>query len=194
MARVKLDNHDISDEGSPAVCMRCGQPSSIKPSKVFRWNPGWVYLLILVGLLPFLVVALVMSWHRKVVTPLCDQHADYWRFRSRFILGGLLGVIVAVVAIAASAPTVSPAPPWVIAIWIGVAALAVVWLFGAAVVQASSIRAAEITDSRITLLSVHPDFAAAIRQLHDERAARELDPTVRQQSWPRSQRSEFYDD
>jgi hypothetical protein len=194
MARVNLYSDDITEEGSPDVCMSCGEPASVKRVKTFRWNPGWVYLLIIVGLLPFLIVALIMSWQRRVCTPFCDRHAGYWRFRMTFVLGGLLAIVAAIIAVVISAPEDWPAPSWLKATWAGVAIVAFLWLFSAAILQATSIRATEITYGRITLAGVHPAYVAAVRERQDGREAQALDPAVQHKNWPRSQRSEFYDD
>jgi hypothetical protein len=194
MARVSLYANDITEDGVPPVCMACGQPAEVTAVKAFRWNPGWVYFLILVGLLPFLIVALVASRQRSVPTPFCNRHAGYWRSRARLVLGGLLGVALMGVAIVATAPTEAPTPPWLKALWAGAGIATFVWLFSAAIVQASSIRAGEITANRIVLLGVNAEYAAAVRQRQADREARNLDPAVPNRNWPRTQRSEFYDD
>jgi hypothetical protein len=194
MARVHLDATDITEDGSPPICMRCGRPATVKPQKTFRWAPESPYIVTLVRLLPFVLIALIKLRQRSVRTPFCDRHADYWEFRSRFVWGGLVVVILAVLTIGVSAPAVSPAPSWLVAVW-AVEGLAIfIWLFAAALLQSSSISATEITDNRITLTGVHPDFAAAVYKRHVETEARDVNSAGRPRIWPRSQRSEFYDD
>jgi hypothetical protein len=193
MARVHLDAIDNTEEDSPSVCMRCGQPATVKPLKTFHWSPESPYVVTLARLLPLILIGLMKLRQRSVRTPFCDRHADYWDFRARFIWGGLVVVIMVVAAIGLSAPAASPAPGWLMAIW-AVAGLATfVWVFGAGLLQNSSISVIEITDDRITLAGVHPDFAAAIYQRHVERESRDVNSAGRPRIWPRSQRSEFYE-
>src|SRR5437868_1158026 len=122
MARVNLFETDITDGAAPAVCMCCGQPAVVQPLKTFRWNPGWVYILLfLVGLWPFIIVALLMSWQRRVNTPLCDRHAGYWRFRFRFVVGGLIALALAAVVMGLAIDVAGPNPSWAVGAWVGLA-------------------------------------------------------------------------
>src|SRR6476469_5624419 len=114
MARVRMHEVDITDDGVPLVCMRCGQPADVRRHKTFQWHPGWVYILLLLGLLPFVIVALALTKRRRVCTPFCGRHAGYWRFRTAFVVVGILAIILAVVGLVAAADKGSgPSPPWV---------------------------------------------------------------------------------
>jgi hypothetical protein len=194
VACVDLDDHDITPDGVPALCMKCGEPAAFQLNKKFQWNPGWVYFILLVGVLPFVIVALVMTWRRRVCTPFCDRHRGYWRFRTIFMLGGVLVILAAVITVGVSVSERMLTPPLDMAALVAVALLAILWLFSAAIIQSTSIRATEITHERITLAGVHPIYVAAVHKLQDHSDAQELDPTIRHKNWPRSQRSEFYDD
>jgi hypothetical protein len=76
----------------PAVCVKCGAPADGKPvEKTFYWHPPWVYVLIFLGLLIYVIVALVMRKQMRVRVPFCRQHAE--RRRGMLILALILPVI-----------------------------------------------------------------------------------------------------
>ena len=77
MAKVYLRSdygHEIVD--LPPVCMACGAPATVRKRKLFSWQPQWVPVLILVGLLPYIIVSLVLTKRQRVETPLCERHAS----------------------------------------------------------------------------------------------------------------------
>jgi hypothetical protein len=195
MARCNLYGPDIANNGVPPICIACGNPAAVFPKKKFSWNPGWVYLLLLAGILPFVIIALVMTWERRVCTPFCDRHAGYWRLRTWVILGGLLTIIATAVLLGfAGMHEAKYGGEWVGWAWIAFAVAAIVWLFAAVILQGTSIRPAEISRRRIVLVGVHPAFAQAVHDQQNEREVRDADPATRSGNRPRPQRSEFDDD
>ena len=75
MATVRLYRDETEDFDLPAVCMKCGAPATTWKSKTFSWHPPWVYVLILIGLLPFAIVAMVLTKRRTILAPLCARTA-----------------------------------------------------------------------------------------------------------------------
>ena len=60
-----------------SVCIRCGEPANGKPvNKMYYWHHPALYLVILVGLLIYVIVALVVRKSMKVSVPLCARHAQ----------------------------------------------------------------------------------------------------------------------
>ena len=61
----------------PPLCVKCGRPAAGKPvEKTFSWHrPAW-YLLILIGLLVYVIVALVVRKSIRIGVPLCTEHAQ----------------------------------------------------------------------------------------------------------------------
>src|SRR5262245_26714718 len=92
MARVRLHRGEVRQGGLPPVCMRCGADAELERKRQFSWNPSWVYLLILLGLLPFVIVALVLTKRMTVHAPLCRDHKNHWLTRNLIIYLGLLPV------------------------------------------------------------------------------------------------------
>jgi hypothetical protein len=74
----------------PPTCVKCGLPISGQyVTKNFRWHPSWVYFLILIGLLFYVVLALVMQKTARVAVPFCTQHRS-WRTNMYIIAAVLL--------------------------------------------------------------------------------------------------------
>jgi hypothetical protein len=167
MARVRLSRREAMDGDLPPVCMRCGAPSDLVKSKTFSWNPSWVWVLILCGLLPFLIVALVLTKRMRVRAPLCQAHAGHWAWRSWFIMGGLVVVVILGIAAGVAVAELDRQPRLRNVggyLCVGVAVFALIWLVAAAIIQANAIGPAEITDRDITLVRVAPEFADALRR------------------------------
>jgi hypothetical protein len=61
MARVQLGRYEIEHEDLPNLCLRCGRPAVVHKSRRFAWHPPWVGLLLLAGLIPYAVVALIFA-------------------------------------------------------------------------------------------------------------------------------------
>jgi len=57
MATLRLGARPWDDAEMPDVCMRCGAPAEVRKQKTFSWHPGWLYVLLLVNVLVFAIVA-----------------------------------------------------------------------------------------------------------------------------------------
>ncbi|HEY6595602.1 MAG TPA: hypothetical protein VI011_16115 [Asanoa sp.] len=106
-----------SGQGLPRVCVRHGEPADRHKSVVFRSKtPGWTYLLIVLGVIVFAIVAAVLQKRVKAPAwPFCPRCAAL-RTRRLLIGVGLVVLAVALVVVAASLlPDSSAAPVAVIA-------------------------------------------------------------------------------
>lgn len=72
----------------PAKCVKCGAPSETHLTKTFHWHSSWVYLLILLGLIFYVIVALAVQRKARIEVPFCQAHR-YWRTRMN-IAGAVL--------------------------------------------------------------------------------------------------------
>jgi hypothetical protein len=184
MAKVYLRSdygHEIVD--LPPVCMACGAPATVRKRKLFSWQPQWVPVLILVGVLPYVIVSLVLTKRQRVATPLCERHASYWwLFPTLLTLSffALFGVGFALFIALTVAEQNQPRGGGGVA---GFACLAtvlafLVWLIVAVVLQNRRIRPAEITDRHIELIKVSEAFADAVEEEEERdrgRFGREFD-------------------
>jgi hypothetical protein len=164
MATVKLSDYECRRDLLPGVCMVCGAPADVRKSKNFSWYNPLAYLGLLAGLVPFLIIALVLTKRMTVRVPLCQQHQSHWSKRTLWVLGTFLAAMA--VGIGAFAYMANQQPPNDDAGWVCLACVGLlfVWLVAAAIIQSSAIRPTEITDTSITLTKVHPDFVEALRE------------------------------
>jgi hypothetical protein len=167
MARIKLGRHEAEEGDLPQQCIRCGAPQTLVKRKSFSWHPQWVYVLLLVGLLPCLIVALILTKRMTAAIPLCEQHKSYWLKRNAWIWGTCF--IVAMACVGAFALVVQGAERKAPRgedlsglVCLGSTLAGLVWLVVAAVIQHLTIRPTQITDTSITLTNVSDKFVDAV--------------------------------
>jgi hypothetical protein len=73
----------------PANCVKCGSPiSGTRLTKTFRWHSPGLYLLIFLGLIPYIIVRLTVAEKVCIDVPFCQAHRA-WRTRMN-ITGAVL--------------------------------------------------------------------------------------------------------
>ncbi len=186
MSAVCLESYDGRVRDLPELCMKCGAPATLRKDKTFSWYPPWVGVLLLAGLIPFLIVALILTKRSRVEVPLCDRHKGHWMIRQLVVIGSLLfllaGGFLAFLATVNNKGNDSLSA----AVCIGWVVLMIGWVVLAVMVQSTSIRPKEITDTSITLTSVSELFVAAYEDEWDEERDR-LDELARER-WERGRR------
>lgn len=82
----------------PPRCIVCNAPltSPIKSKKLYWHNP-WIYLLFLINIFIYLVVAVIARKTVKVSAGLCEEHASRRKRRILSLLGGAAVSLVAAV-------------------------------------------------------------------------------------------------
>jgi hypothetical protein len=173
MATVRLDLRE-ADGRLPMVCMRCGEPATVTRSKNMSWCPPWVGVLILAGLLPYLIVAIVLTKRTHVQGPFCDRHKGHWL--SRVLIVASTAVLVAMVGIGAivlvsAAPRQRGDESLTGLVCLGGFVLFLAWLIAMMIVQNTAIRPKEITDYDIVLTGVCDAFVDAVEEADREREA-----------------------
>ncbi len=171
MAQVRIRRREVED-GLPSVCMVCGDDASFDVRRTFRWHPQWVALLILLGLLPYVLVALMLTQRMTVDVPLCTKHRGHWTWRNWVSYGGLalclvLGFLAILLIGILDDRRGRGAPEAAGFLCAGVGFLGLVWLITVVVIQQIGIRATEITDRDITLTNVSADFEDALLDEQD---------------------------
>jgi hypothetical protein len=172
MAVAWLDRYECDREGElPPVCLKCGAEAEHYVKRTFQWYPPWVLATMLAGLIPWMVLAAVLTKKMTVYAPLCRQHRSY--FTMRMLWGGLIilvglvmtvggiylsVIIMAVQAKANNSPLVTFSP-----------CCATVFLFCVAMLVASvvmqmGIKPAEITEDDIKLKGVSDEFVEAVKE------------------------------
>jgi hypothetical protein len=163
MATVKLNDCNRRYYQMPDLCMRCGHEPVVDKSKTFSRHPSWVWILLLAGLLPFAIVAVILTKRMRLEVPLCQRHRFHWGLRQASVLLSLLGVFGLAVVLAVLTNSEAGRPPLLpSAVWMVLPVCAIGWLIFALVVSLTTIRAVEITDYSITLTGVDQRFADAV--------------------------------
>src|SRR4051794_39091667 len=98
MAEVRLGRHTADEEDLPDVCLKGGAPTTRRRMKTFSWHPPWIFVLLLVHVLVYLIVALIVTKRRRVSAPLCAKHKNHWIGRS--VLLGVSFLALAALGIA----------------------------------------------------------------------------------------------
>jgi hypothetical protein len=195
MAQIRLHREEVGREQLPAVCMRCGQPATVYKYRTFSWYPPWVLLLLLVGLLPAAIVAMILTKRMYVSIPLCESHKNHWLVRTLLILGSLALVVVLIVCAVIVVSVISDqmgrkGDDAVGFVCLGGAVLFVLWLVLIGIMQSTAIRPTEITDDTITLSGVSERFINAVGAERAQWEEEYEDRRPRSRPRPRRERSE----
>jgi hypothetical protein len=173
MPQIRLDRED-ADGRLPMVCMRCGEPATVTRSRNMSWCPPWVGVLFLAGLVPYVIVAMILTKRTRVIVPLCDAHKGHWLYRLLIVLGSFFLLLFAGIvgtALFAMAPRQfqDSAGPFMC---LGGAFLFITWVVVLIVAQNTAIRPKEITDTEIVLTAVCNEFVDAVDESERARIAR----------------------
>ncbi|HWG41460.1 MAG TPA: hypothetical protein VN688_01655 [Gemmataceae bacterium] len=167
MATLRLESYDGNVLELPDLCLKCGAPAALSKSKNFSWFPSWVWVLLFVcGLVPFAIVAAIMTKRRRVEVPLCEEHKNHWMWRQVAILGGLLlvlGLVFGGILLADNQQGGGNDPLSGFLCVAGPVGL-IIWLIAIAILQSTAIRPKEITDTSITLVGVSDVFIQAYEE------------------------------
>jgi hypothetical protein len=170
MAKLTVNEHQRNTLPKTGLCVRCCEPADVLKHKKFGWCPPWVYLLLLVGVLPCLIVSLVLTKRMRLSVPFCQAHKNHWLWRQFVVVGGFLAILaVGVVGIVfLTSLTGQNADSLTGFVCFGVLVLLVSWLITAAIVQTTAIRPVQITDRAITLTNISEKFALAYNRSRKE--------------------------
>ncbi len=90
----------------PPLCIKCGAPATSRLSKSFHWHAPWVYVFLLLGVLPYAFLALLLRTRIDMRIPLCVGHRR--RRRNLILAGWLLAVVGIAVPIALGLAGIDP--------------------------------------------------------------------------------------
>jgi len=156
MPTLRLSLRDIH-EPLPDVCLVCGQDATIAKDKTFAWHPPWVWVTLLLGLVPFAIIALVLTKRVKIQAPLCHEHRYHWALRTATILLGIFVLLGGAIA-CINVPSETVAG-WC---WIAWFVALMAWLSMAVVLSTTAVRVVSITDHDIDIAGVALQFVDAM--------------------------------
>jgi hypothetical protein len=139
----------------PPLCVKTAVPTNLKIQTTLSRTPGWTWVLLLFGILPFFLVQVLASEKVPVRLPVSEEAWARARAANRFSLGVLGAIVVAVALLLVPAFRIELLG-WLIAILIVVEIVAVVMWNWQWVGLARGQHRGELVLTR-----VHRDFARA---------------------------------
>ena len=92
MATVRITRYEVQNNLLPHVCVVTGEPTTDIKRRKFRWTPPWVGILILGGLLPYVIVAMILRKEITMDVPSAGGKKGHWLWRQLFALFALFGM------------------------------------------------------------------------------------------------------
>ena len=171
MATIRITRSEVEQNRLPPVCMITGEPTLETKRHKFRWTPPWVNLLLMACVLPGLIAALILRQQMTMDVPVAPRKRYHWLWRQLFSTLGVIGCIALVVIGAVLSDRPNRGQNQNVDLGLLAAAAAgiglVVVLIVSVILQYTSVRPKEITDSDITLAGVHEYFVAALEEERD---------------------------
>ena len=181
MAIVRLTLDEAADGYLPETCLKCGQKAEHWVKKKFSWHPSWIWILLLAGVLPFAIVAAILTKRATMLAPMCTAHRRHWMIRTAVMVIGLLAIVVLIVLLI----VVSSEPPGrrndLLPAIFGFALVGggFAWIVAMIVLGLAGIRPQEITDYDLTLQGVSDQFADDFDRCVEEEEEKEIDERAR---------------
>jgi hypothetical protein len=177
MASIELTRREAEDGDLPNVCMRCGEPATVRKRRLFVSHPLWIYVLLPFWFVPYAIVAAILTQRVRCYSHFCPRHKNHWLTRALIIWGGfpvLLALYGAGFFIAAwieeSGNISNDTLGAMAAVWnLG---LLLLWLTSIPFCQLTAIHPANVTERRLTLQRVAPAFVEAVRNYREKPTSR----------------------
>jgi hypothetical protein len=170
VARVRLLRYEFEDYDLPRVCARCGARAVGCRNSGFHWTPPWVIAFILFGILPYFLLAAILTKRMRVRVPYCREHLERPWGPTLVAVGSLLGLIAAVVLAAVVCDALGVDGGVAVSVALGMLGF-IAWMFVAVIITTPPVRPTEITDDSIPLKGVSEEFVAELSEVR--RAERE---------------------
>jgi hypothetical protein len=149
----KVVTHD--KQSLPPRCYKCNQSASEPPLKrQLSWHTPWLYLLVFLGLIIYVVVAIVVRDRAAVGIHLCPDHLKRRKF---FIMGGWGGFFLGIALIVLAAAENQG--------WLAIPGILLLLISPiAGMIGASLAQAARIKDNTVWLTGANKEFLASLPQ------------------------------
>jgi hypothetical protein len=153
MARTMAAVEDLKAGNLPRVCAKTGEPADGYATLEFRSTPGWTWILLLFGILPFLIAHAFATVRFTGILPMSDralERAQSFRWTYRVIFA--LAVVEVVAALLFGSEVLA---------WAGAAVFfggLLYFVIGAVVVWPNG----RVIGDWVSLSFVHPRFAEAV--------------------------------
>jgi hypothetical protein len=152
----------------PLVCVKCGQLADDTKPVTFSMHPGWMHILVLACVVPWLVAAFLLRRTATVDLPICRKHRRNLGFKTAMLTVLVPAIVLLIFSVVGLPYLLNSRGIRVEGIAFCVLPMLLfVLLTIAAIVNRSGVRPTAITDRGITLKGVHPHFADIVRELRD---------------------------
>jgi predicted RNA-binding Zn-ribbon protein involved in translation (DUF1610 family) len=148
----------------PFVCVKTNVPADDWLRRKLYWHRSWIYLLVLISLWLYVIVALIVRRKADIQVGLCRAQV----VRRRWVIAGAWlsvvgGIILCIFGIANSRPNNSS---WAFAV-LGLVVVLAGALYGA--IQSRIVAAVRITEDYAWIKGVNPEFLASLPPFPGER-------------------------
>ncbi len=171
MAQVRLHLHEANGP-LPAVCMFCGETSTVVIAEKLVWWPRWTYVFFFVHPFLWANVAWCASRSAWVQAPFCSRHQRHWQNRSLSIWSAgtvLVGILSGIAFIAVAKFFELGDEGMAIVIYLGGVSLLAIWIMVIVFIHHMTIRPSVITDTEIVIQGVAESFVQAVQEADRER-------------------------
>jgi hypothetical protein len=179
MAWIHLSRYEAEEGDLPDVCMRCGAPATVRKRRRFTSHPLWVYLLIPLGLLPYVIVAIILTEEVPCYTQFCPRHRHHWLFRGLLVWVGFVVILAIIIGssvlLASMSDQLNRSTEESLAglLCVGSVILMLCWFISIPITQLTAIHPTDATDRGLTLKNVSPAFVEAVRAYRASRSGEE---------------------
>jgi hypothetical protein len=143
----------------PPVCVKCARPPVVfRRDYQFSWTPPWVLLFIVLGVLPYVLLAAAARKRGDLTLPICGDCDRRWRAANAW-LG--LSIVWAFFGLVGSVVVLVNELPW-LALFFLFSAVVTPILVQSLVFRPRALRARRIDQRTITVVGLHPETQAAI--------------------------------
>jgi magnesium-transporting ATPase (P-type) len=169
---VTIRDFEAREDLLPSLCLKCGDPATVRVARNFSWHPRWVYVLLLLNILITAIVAFVLTKRMSAQIPMCEKHRYLWRNFMLANVATLFAMVAAGIVLTMFGDRIENIRGWRgysgwVIFWGWILAL-VIWLIVVAVLTSMSIYPTSITDDRMTLTGVSDRFVDALESERDE--------------------------
>jgi ribosomal protein L40E len=99
MGKITIENRNTQTENFPHNCMICVDRNTTKSINTnYYFYPYWTYLGLLLGAIPFIVLAMIFKKEQRVNVQLCEECHARWKMLPTF--GALVGFVEFIIFIA----------------------------------------------------------------------------------------------
>src|ERR1043166_6207175 len=103
MPKITFSGNATRRGALPMVCLVCGQDADVRLRRNFSWHPPWVIVTLIAGLLPYVLIALILTKYMAVDIPMCRRHRHYWMFKFLTFFGSFMVMVALCVGFGALA-------------------------------------------------------------------------------------------